>query len=120
LLASQAANVTRERTVTLCRELGLAAYDRRSGEGFLPNLVVREGRRSGQLQLRLVTTVGELNRDAFAGLADAHTSVLWTQIDSVAEVTQGGVTELLAGDDRLDEEVGAVRLRVSPHAFLQT
>jgi 23S rRNA (uracil1939-C5)-methyltransferase len=120
LLASQAGNEARERVVALCRDQGLTAYDRRSGEGFLRNLVVREGRRSGQIQLRLVTATGELDREAFARLADADTSVLWTQIEGVAEVTQGGVTELLGGEDRLDEEVGPVRLRVSPQAFLQT
>jgi 23S rRNA (uracil1939-C5)-methyltransferase len=119
-LASEAGDRIREQTVALCRELGLTAYDRRTGEGFLRNLVVREGRRSGQVQVRLVTTAGELDRDAFARLADAHTSVLWTQIEGVAEVTQGGTTELLAGEDRFDEQVGPVRLRVSPLAFLQT
>ena len=47
LLASEPANVARERVVAWCREQGLSAYDRRSGEGFLRNLVVREGRRTG-------------------------------------------------------------------------
>ena len=53
-------------------------------------------------------------------MADAQTSVLWTQIEGVAEVTQGGATELIAGVDRFDEQLGRVRLRVSPLAFLQT
>ena len=39
---------------------GLSAWDRRTQEGFLRNLVVREGRRTGQLQVRLVTSPGEL------------------------------------------------------------
>ena len=37
---------------------GLSAYDRRSGQGFLRNLVVREGRRGEAIQVRLVTSVG--------------------------------------------------------------
>ena len=37
-----------------------------------------------------------------------------------AEVTHGGETELIAGRDRLDEELGGLRLRISPHAFFQT
>ena len=47
LLASEQANAARERVVAWCREQGLTAYDRRSGEGFLRNLVVRESRRTG-------------------------------------------------------------------------
>jgi 23S rRNA (uracil1939-C5)-methyltransferase len=120
LLASEAGNEAREQVVAVCRRLGLTAYERRSGEGFLRNLVVREGRRTGQLQIRLVTGPGELDREAFSALADSRTSILWTQLEGVAEVTHGGVTELIAGEDRLDEQLGPVQLRVSPHAFLQT
>jgi 23S rRNA (uracil1939-C5)-methyltransferase len=120
LLASEAGNEARERVVEVCRRLAMTAYDRRSGEGFLRNLVVREGRRTDQRQIRLVTGPGELDREAFGALADSRTSILWTQVEGVAEVTHGGVTELIAGEDRLDEQLGSVQLRVSPHAFLQT
>ena len=58
MLASERANAAGERVVQWCREQGLAPYDRRTGEGLLRNLVVREGRRSGQLQVRLVTGAG--------------------------------------------------------------
>jgi 23S rRNA (uracil1939-C5)-methyltransferase len=46
--------------------------------------------------------------------------VLWSQVDSVAETTQGGETELLAGVDRLEERLGDLTLRISPQAFFQT
>jgi 23S rRNA (uracil1939-C5)-methyltransferase len=46
----------RRRVVGWARDRGLGAYDRRSQEGFLRNLVIREGRRTGDLQLRLVTS----------------------------------------------------------------
>ncbi len=121
LLASEAANEARERVVRWCRAAGLTAYDRRSGEGFLRNLVVREGRRTGQLQVRLVTAPGaELDREGLAAAAGPVEGLLWTRVDSVAETTQGGETELLAGVDRLEEELGGLRLRISPQAFLQT
>jgi 23S rRNA (uracil1939-C5)-methyltransferase len=120
LLASERGNDARERVVRWCRASGLTAYDRRSGEGLIRNLVVREGRRTGQLQVRLVTAPGELDRDGLAAVAGPETSVLWTRLDSAAETTQGGETELLAGEERLDEEVGGIRLRISPQAFMQT
>ena len=42
LLASEPANAARERVVQWCRAQGLEAFDRRTREGFLRNLVVRE------------------------------------------------------------------------------
>jgi 23S rRNA (uracil1939-C5)-methyltransferase len=120
LLASERGNEARERVVRWCRAAGLTAYDRRSGEGLLRNLVVREGSRTGQLQTRLVTAPGDLDRDGLAALAGPDTSVLWTQVEGLAETTQGGETELIAGEDRLEEELGGVRLRISAQAFLQT
>ncbi len=120
LLASESGNDARERVVRWCRDNGLTAYDRRTGEGLLRNLVVREGRRTGQLQIRLVTAPGELDRDGLASVVGPETGVLWTRLESVAETTQGGETELLAGEDRLDEELGGIRLRISPQAFMQT
>ncbi len=120
LLASEAGNLAREEVVQWCRAQGLSSYDRRSGEGYLRNLVIREGRRSGQLQIRLVTSPGALDRDGLAEAAKSADGVLWTRVQGPAEVTHGGETELLAGDDRLDEELGGLRLRISPQAFFQT
>jgi 23S rRNA (uracil1939-C5)-methyltransferase len=120
LLASEAGNAARERVVQWCRAQGLTAFDRRTRHGFLRNLVVRESRRGGELQVRLVTAPGELDR---AGLADAAQPVgglLWTRTDSLAETTQHGETELLAGSDRLEEQIGGMRVRISPSAFFQT
>ncbi|MGO9498511.1 MAG: 23S rRNA (uracil(1939)-C(5))-methyltransferase RlmD [Solirubrobacteraceae bacterium] len=122
LLASEAGNAARERVVEWCRAQGLTAFDRRSGDGFLRNLVVRESRRGGgELQVRLVTSPGRIDT---RGLAEAMEGVvhglLWTQLDSVAETTQGGQTELIAGSNRLVEEIGGMRVRISPNAFFQT
>ena len=84
-----------------CRAQGLGPYDRRTGEGFLRNLVVREGRRTGELQVRLVTSPGQLDRESLAAAAGSADGLLWTRLDSVAETTAGRRTELLAGADRL-------------------
>ena len=104
LLASERGNLAREVALRWCRAEGLtAAYDRRTGEGFLRNLVVREGRRSGQLQVRIVTTEGELEVGALAGmlsewLGKSLSGVLWTRSSSLAETTGGGETELVWGE----------------------
>jgi 23S rRNA (uracil1939-C5)-methyltransferase len=120
LLASERSNAVREEVVEWCRGELLSPYDRGSGEGQLRNLVVREGRRSGQLQVRLVTSDCLIDTGALARAAAAADSVLWTRIQGPAEVTHGGVTELASGSDRLDEELSGLRLRVSSEAFFQT
>jgi 23S rRNA (uracil1939-C5)-methyltransferase len=119
LLASEAANQARREVLEFCRAQGLTAFDRRTREGFLRNLVVREGRRSGQLLVRLVSSRGELDVDALANAVNAH-GLLWTHTDARAETTAGGRTELLAGVPAIDERIGELELRISPEAFLQT
>jgi 23S rRNA (uracil1939-C5)-methyltransferase len=120
LLASEPANAARERVVEWCRAQGLTAFDRRTREGFLRNLVVRESRRTGELQVRLVTSPGALDGTSLAAAAQPVGGLLWTSTDSVAETTQDGETELLAGSDRLEEEIGGMRVQVSANAFFQT
>jgi 23S rRNA (uracil1939-C5)-methyltransferase len=121
LLASVAGNEARDRVVTWALHQELTPYDRRSGSGVLRNLVVREGRRTGQLQVRLVTAPGPVDRDALtAAAAPTNGSLLVTETDALAETTTGGNTELLSGEDRIEEELGGMRFRISPDAFFQT
>src|SRR5688572_19830232 len=123
VLASPAIDALRARVEEWCRAEGLSAYDRDNHSGFLRNLVVREGRRTGQLQARLVTSEGDFRAAHFAEAADAH-SVVWTRTASVAEVTRDGESKLLAGDGPIEERIElfgrALRFRISPDAFFQT
>ncbi len=121
LLASERANEARERIVAWCREQRLTAYDRQTGTGELRNLVVREGRRTGALQVRLVTgAAAAVDRDSLARAGADLDGLLWTRQDSVGETTIGGETELLAGSERYEEVLGGMRFRVSAEAFFQT
>jgi 23S rRNA (uracil1939-C5)-methyltransferase len=144
LLASERGNLTRQLALRWCRAEGLGAWDRDrgargarggrhdertapgpDGRARLRNLVVREGRRTGKIQVRLVSTPGELEAGALAGvlsegLGDDLSGVLWTRSHSVAETTAGGETELIWGDAELPERLGELDLRISPEAFFQT
>jgi 23S rRNA (uracil1939-C5)-methyltransferase len=126
LLASEPANQVRREVLEFCRAQGLEAFDRRSRSGFLRNLVVREGRRSGQLLVRLVTSQGALDPPWRGAGADALAAavhcdgLLWTHTDARSETTAGGRTELIAGVAKLDERIGELELRISPEAFFQT
>ena len=119
LLASERGNDVRNRIAAWCRDEGLSAYDRRTSDGFLRNLVVREGRRTGQIQARLVTGPGDFRVDDLATASGAD-SFLWTTTDQLGETTQGGETEIVAGSAYLEEELSGLRFRISPEAFFQT
>ena len=120
MLASEKGNQAREQVVAWCRAQGLEPYDRRTNQGFLRNLVIREGRRTGEIQARLVTSSGKLDGDAFAEAVTTANGLLWTRLDSVAETTAGGETELLSGVDRLEEQLGGLQVSISGEAFFQT
>ena len=123
VLASERIDSVREAAKAWCREQGISAWDRREQHGLLRNLVVREGRRTGQVQARIVTSEGDfLARD----LADAlpADSVLWTRAEGVAETTRGGETDQLKGTLAIEEELevlgNRLRFKISPDAFFQT
>jgi 23S rRNA (uracil1939-C5)-methyltransferase len=120
LLASERGNEARRKVLAWCRARGLEAFDRRTGTGFLRNLVVREGRRTGQLQVRLVTAAGQLlDRDGLAAAVECD-GLLWTQSAERGETTAGGRTELIAGRRTLVERLGELELLLAPESFFQT
>ncbi|HWY19425.1 MAG TPA: 23S rRNA (uracil(1939)-C(5))-methyltransferase RlmD [Solirubrobacteraceae bacterium] len=147
LLASEVGNRARQLVLDWCRAQGLSAWDRGRRRGRLPpavqgeraqppapapdgrirlrNLVVREGRKTDKLQIRLVTTDGTLEPDGLAAvlqraLGEHLSGVLWTRSRSLAETTAGGQTELVWGEAELPETLGELDLRISAEAFMQT
>ncbi len=118
-LASERGNELREAVLAECRRQGLGAWDRRDQKGFLRNLVVREGRRTGEFQVRLVTSPGKLDVDALIDAVRCE-GLFWTQTAGLGESTQGGETQLLAGTPQLRERLGDLEFLISPEAFFQT
>jgi 23S rRNA (uracil1939-C5)-methyltransferase len=108
-LATEASNRTRNEVREWARDQGIPWYDRDAQAGVLRNLVVREGRRTRQVQTRLVTSPASFVRPP----VDLHT------------VVQGpgggtaGATGVL-GDEFLEEELAGLCFRISPGAFFQT
>jgi 23S rRNA (uracil1939-C5)-methyltransferase len=119
LLASERVNAVRDEVLAWCRAAGLRAWDRREQRGFLRNLVIREGRRTGELQVRLVTSTGSLDTDSLVD-AVACDGVFWTQQEQLGETATGGDTVLLSGTPQLREQLAGLELNISPEAFFQT
>jgi 23S rRNA (uracil1939-C5)-methyltransferase len=109
LLASESNNAARNEVRDWARREGIPAYDRRNRYGVLRNLVVREGRRTGQVQTRLVTSPAGIARPP----VDLHTVVEGTGDGTL------GPTGVL-GEEHLEEELSGLRLRISHSAFFQT
>ncbi len=108
-LASEPGNTARNAVREWARSEGIPAYDGGARSGTLRNLVVREGRRTGQIQTRLVTAPAKLPRPP----VDLHT---------VIEGDSGGTdgpTGVL-GEELLREELCGLRLAMSHGAFFQT
>ena len=109
LLASEAGNEARNKVREWARMEAVPPYDGRSHDGILRNLVVREGRRTGQVQTRLVTSPGRFPKPP----VDLH-----TVIEGPGGGTDGPTGAL--GEERLREELCGLRLEMSHGAFFQT
>ncbi|HET7510984.1 MAG TPA: 23S rRNA (uracil(1939)-C(5))-methyltransferase RlmD [Solirubrobacterales bacterium] len=108
-LASEAGNEARNAVREWARAEAVPAYDARARRGVLRNLAVREGRRTGQIQTRLVTTKSRFPRPP----VDLHTIV-----EGDAGSSDGPTGAL--GEERLREELCGLRLEMSHGAFFQT
>jgi 23S rRNA (uracil1939-C5)-methyltransferase len=120
LLQSERGNVARREVLAWARGRGLSAYDRREQHGALRNLVIREGRRTGEIQIRLVVTAGEdVDTDSLAYAVTAD-SLIVTRVENVGETTAGGESELVAGAAKISEVLRGLTFRLSAQAFFQT
>jgi 23S rRNA (uracil1939-C5)-methyltransferase len=122
-LTTDLGNAVRLAVRDWARAEGLVAYDQAEQTGYLRHLVVREGRNTGQALVQLVTAPGELAaRESFVAALRRFPevrSIHWSVNDRPAEVTNLP-TRLLWGEDAIEEELGGLRFRVRPNAFLQT
>lgn len=129
VLASKNANAIRRAVRDWCEEQGLGPYDRDERFGFLRNLVVREGRRTGETLVRLVTSTNEPQPNGFdsAGFAAAlgalenpPGNIVWSRSDDPGNATRDTKDKVLLGKSFVEEEILGLRFRISPEAFFQT
>jgi 23S rRNA (uracil1939-C5)-methyltransferase len=122
-LTTDLGNAVRNAVREWARGERLVAYDQAEHTGYLRHLVVREGLNTGQLLVQLVTGPGE--KFDTGGFVDAVRhfpevrSIHWSINETAAEVTNLP-TQLLWGEEAIEEVLCGLRFRVRPNAFLQT
>ena len=122
-LTTDLGNAIREAVKGWAVAEGLPAYDQERQEGYLRHLVVREGRNTGQALVVLVTAPGDLQGaeslvEALRRFPEVR-SLHWAVNDTPAEVTNLP-TNLLWGEEAIEEEILGLRFRLRPNAFMQT
>jgi 23S rRNA (uracil1939-C5)-methyltransferase len=103
---------------------GLAAYDPMRREGFFRNLVLREGKNTGETLAVLVTRSGQRLdldslADAVARKAPRIKSLWWVENDRVSDVVDYAGKKHISGEKAIEERLGGLRLRIYPESFFQ-
>ncbi len=106
---------------------GLAPYHLRKHQGFLRYVVLREGKRTGDMLAVLVTAPVEGNapfdeplRELGEELGKAGvSSLLWAVTDRKADLAVGEIRAVVTGRPSWKERLGGVDFALSPYSFFQ-
>ena len=113
------------------KSTGLPFWDVKTHEGFFRYLVIREGKRTGQRMVMLVTArpnatteglpllKGELE-GVVRVLGDLATSIVWGINPTITDLSIAEEIIPLKGDPWIFEEINGVNYKITPNAFFQT
>jgi len=106
-------------------ERRLSVYEQETGEGLLRFLMIREGKRTGEAMVNVVTSAPVVSELAplVARLQERvpqTASVVMNVNPRKASVAVGVEEHLLGGRDHIRESVGGLVFQVSPGSFFQT
>lgn len=125
LLQSERMNTLLDEARRFFVEHGLSAYDQDSGDGFLRFLMLREGRRTGEAMVNVVTATPVVSE--LAPLAERlrsrlpeTSSVVMNVNPKKASVAVGIEEHLLGGRDHIREKIGGLSFQISASSFFQT
>jgi 23S rRNA (uracil1939-C5)-methyltransferase len=107
------------------KERGIPVYDIRNHTGFMRFLMIREGKRTNQTMVNIITNYGEIPHegDFVAGLTRTFpeiTTIIQNQNGKKANIAFGEIERVLYGDGWIDEEVLGCRFRIRANSFFQT
>jgi 23S rRNA (uracil1939-C5)-methyltransferase len=125
LLQSDAMNGLLDEVRRFFAERALPPYEGQSGEGLLRFLMLREGRRTGEAMVNVVTASPAVSELApLVGRLQARvpgtSSVVMNVNPKKASVALGVEEHLLGGRDHIREQIGGVTFQISANSFFQT
>ncbi len=125
LLQSPASNLALNIIREFAEASGLSRYDARSHTGLLRQVIVREGKATGEMMVALVTTAPEV-----PGLRElaGRLSTAVPRLASVLHATNPGLSDglplagitVLAGRPYIVEELAGLKFRIGVETFFQT
>ncbi len=125
LLQSDGMNALLDEARRYFAEHRLSVYEQDSGEGLLRFLMLREGRRTGELMANVVTAspaVSELAplAERLRARLPETSSVVMNVNPKKASVAVGVEEHLLGGRDHVREQIGGLTFQISANSFFQT
>ena len=110
-----------------CFKSGLAAYSTRDHQGFWRFLVIREGKRTNQTLVHLLTS-DQGDHERVGNALARHLTALFPEITTFvhsvsrkkAQVAIGDSSRIITGPGFIEEWLGQSRFRISAHSFFQT
>ncbi len=125
LLQSEGMNALLDEARRFFVERGFSAYEQASGEGLLRFLMLRDGRRTGEAMVNVVTAAPAVSE--LAPLVE-RMQTRWPGTSSVvmnvnpkkASVAVGVEEHLLGGRDHIREGIGGLTFQISANSFFQT
>ncbi|MFQ5829757.1 MAG: 23S rRNA (uracil(1939)-C(5))-methyltransferase RlmD [Candidatus Methylomirabilia bacterium] len=125
LLQSDTLNVLLSEVRGYIRERRLPVYDEESGEGLLRFLMLREGKRTGEAMVNVVTSTPALSEltplaERLRAREPRTASVLLNVNPKRASVAVGVEEHVLEGRDHIRESLGGLSFQISANSFFQT
>ena len=125
LLQSEGMNALLDEARRFFVEREFSAYEQASGEGLLRFLMLRDGRRTGEAMVNVVTAAPAVSE--LAPLVE-RMQTRWPGTSSVvmnvnpkkASVAVGVEEHLLGGRDHIREGIGGLTFQISANSFFQT
>ena len=100
----------------------ITPWNNQTHSGFARYLVIREGKRTGERMVMVVTAPGELpGREALvAALEPLATSILWGINPRITDLSIADTITVLHGSEELHERLENLTFSIPPNAFFQT
>ena len=125
LIQSEGMNALLDEARRFFVERGFSAYEQETGEGLLRFLMLRDGRRTGEAMVNVVTSAPAVSElaplvERVQARLPGTSSVVMNVNPKKASVAVGVEEHLLGGRDHIRERIGGLTFQISANSFFQT